>query len=176
MLESKLLQTAPPPLSAAASVIEVRWATAADRAAVVKVLQRAFADYDGRLQPPPGALGETESSVRAHLQRGGSVALAFIEGAPVGAMFVERKGGALFLSRVSVVPEKRGSGITARMVALAEALARGAGVGGLTLRVREVLAQNLALFQRLGFRETGRHGHESRPETVMIDMRKDLPD
>jgi GNAT superfamily N-acetyltransferase len=140
---------------------------------VVKVLQRAFADYDG-MQPPPGALGETEGSVRAHLQRGGRVALAFIEGAPVGAMFLERKGDALFLSRVSVVPEKRGSGITARMVALAEELARREGVHALTLRVREVLAQNLALFERLGFRETGRHGHESRPETVMIDMRKGL--
>ncbi|MDF2766567.1 MAG: hypothetical protein K0S81_3562, partial [Rhodospirillales bacterium] len=65
MLESKLVQAAAPPLSAAAPVIDVRWATAADRAAVVKVLQRAFADYDGRLQPPPGALGETEGSVRA---------------------------------------------------------------------------------------------------------------
>jgi GNAT superfamily N-acetyltransferase len=176
MLESKLLQTAPPPLSAAAPVVAVRWASAADRAAVVKVLQRAFADYDGRLQPPPGALTETEGSVRAHLKRGGRVALAFIEGAPVGVLFVERKGDALFLSRVSVVPEKRGSGITARMVALAEELARQEGAGSLTLRVREVLAQNLALFERLGFRETGRHGHESRPETVMIDMRKGLAD
>jgi hypothetical protein len=37
-----------------------------------------------------------------------------------------------------------------------------------------VLAQNIALFQRLGFRETGRHGHESKPETVMVDMRKEL--
>jgi GNAT superfamily N-acetyltransferase len=173
MLESKLLQTAPPPVSPAAPVIAVRWASAADRAAVVKVLQRAFADYDGQLQPPPGALGETEGSVRAHLHRG-RVALAFIEGAPVGAMFAERTGDALFLSRVSVVPEKRGSGITARMVALAEEHARAMGVHGLTLRVREVLAQNLALFERLGFRETGRHGHEERPETVMIDMRKDL--
>jgi hypothetical protein len=62
------------------------------------------------------------------------------------------------------------------MVALAEALARQEGVQGLTLRVREVLAQNLALFERLGFRETGRHGHESRPETVMIDMRKSVAD
>ncbi len=175
MLESKLVQAAAPPLSAAAPVIEVRWASIADRAAVVKVLQRAFADYDGRLQPPPGALGETEASVRAHLQKG-RIALAFIEGAPVGAMFLERKGDALFLSRVSVVPEKRGSGITARMVALAEEGARREGVRALTLRVREVLAQNLALFQRLGFRETGRHGHESQPETVMIDMRKGLPD
>jgi GNAT superfamily N-acetyltransferase len=175
MLESKLLKAAPPPLSAAAPVIGVRWASVTDRAAVVKVLQRAFADYDGRLQPPPGALGETEGSVRAHLEKG-RIALAFIEGAPVGAMFLERKSEALFLSRVSVVPEKRGSGITARMVALAEELAREEGVRGLTLRVREVLAQNLALFQRLGFCETGRHGHESRPETVMIDMRKDLSD
>ena len=173
MLESKLRKAAPPPVSPAAPVIAVRWAEAADRAAVIKVLQRAFADYDG-MQPPPGALGETEGSVRAHLSRGGSVALAYIEGEPVGAMFAERTGDALFLSRVSVVPEKRGSGITARMVALAETSARQEGVGALTLRVREVLAQNLALFQRLGFRETGRHGHEAKPDTVMIEMRKDL--
>jgi ribosomal protein S18 acetylase RimI-like enzyme len=172
MLESKSVQAAPPPVSAAAPMIDVRWAGIADRAAVVKVLQRAFADYDG-MHPPPGALGETEASVRAHLDLG-PIALAFIEGAPVGAMFIERKGDALFLSRVSVVPEKRGSGITARMVALAEEEACREGVRALTLRVREVLAQNLALFQRLGFRETGRHGHEAKPDTVMIEMRKDL--
>jgi ribosomal protein S18 acetylase RimI-like enzyme len=176
MLESKLARAAPPPVSPGAPVVDVRWAGAADRAAVVKVLQRAFADYDGRLQPPPGALGETEGSVRAHLKKGGSIALAFIEGAPVGVLFVERKVDALFLSRVSVVPEKRGSGITARMALLAEELAQREGVRALTLRVREVLAQNLALFERLGFRETGRHGHEDKPETVMIDMRKDLAD
>ncbi|HXV25673.1 MAG TPA: GNAT family N-acetyltransferase [Alphaproteobacteria bacterium] len=145
----------------------------ADRAAVVKVLHRAFADYDGRMQPPPGALGETEASVRAHLKKG-SIALAFIDGAPVGAMFIERKGDALFLSRVSVVPEKRGSGITARMVELAMDEARRQAVHQLTLRVRESLAQNVALFERLGFRKTGRHGHESHPQTIMIDMCKDI--
>ncbi len=172
MLESKVRAPAEPPASAG-PVIDVRPAAVADRAAVVKVLQRAFADYDGRLQPPPGALGETEASVRAHLKHGSS-ALAFIAGEPVGAMFIERKGDALFLSRVSVVPEKRGSGITARMAALAEEEARRQGVATLTLRVREVLAQNLALFERLGFRETGRHGHEAKPETIMIDMLKEL--
>lgn len=172
MLECKVQISATPP-TPAAPVIDVRPATAADRAAVVKVLQRAFADYDGRLQPPPGALGETEASVRAHLEKG-SIAIAFIAGEPVGAMFIDRKGDALFLSRVSVVPEKRGSGITARMVALAEEEARRQGVHALTLRVREVLTQNVALFERLGFRETGRHGHEAEPETVMIDMLKEL--
>ncbi len=64
--------------------------------------------------------------------------------------------------------------VTERMVALAEDEARREGVHALTLRVREVLAQNLALFERLGFRETGRHGHEARPDTVMIEMRKGL--
>jgi ribosomal protein S18 acetylase RimI-like enzyme len=172
MLESKMRAPVAPPQSST-PVIDVRPATVADRAVVVKVLQRAFADYDGQLQPPPGALGETEASVRAHLKKW-SIALAFIAGEPVGAMFIERKDGALFLSRVSVVPEKRGSGITARMVALAEVEARREGAHSLTLRVREVLAQNIALFQRLGFRETGRHGHESKPETVMVDMRKEL--
>jgi GNAT superfamily N-acetyltransferase len=172
MLESKVLAPAAPPQSTT-PIIDVRPAAVADRAVVVKVLQRAFADYDGRLQPQPGALGETEASVRAHLKKG-SVALAFIAGEPVGAMFIERKEDALFLSRVSVVPERRGSGITARMVAMAETEARREGVRALTLRVREVLAQNIALFQRLGFRETGRHGHEHQPETVMVDMRKEL--
>jgi ribosomal protein S18 acetylase RimI-like enzyme len=57
---------------------------------------------------------------------------------------------------------------------MAETEARREGVRALTLRVREVLAQNIALFQRLGFRETGRHGHEHQPETVMVDMRKEL--
>ena len=170
MLESKVL-VLDPPASAVAPVVTVRKAGIADRAAVVKVLQRAFADYDGQLQPPPGALTETEASVRAHLGKG-SVALAFIAEEPVGAMFIETKGDALFLSRVSVVPEKRGSGITAKMVGLAEAEARRQGIGALTLRVRELLGQNIALFERLGFRQTGRHAHESQPDTVMIDMRK----
>jgi GNAT superfamily N-acetyltransferase len=172
MLESKVLTVTAPP-QASGPIIDVRPATVADRAVVVKVLQRAFADYDGRLQPQPGALGETEASVRAHLKKG-AIALAFIAGEPVGVMFIERKEDALFLSRVSVVPEKRGSGITARMVAMAESEARRQEVHALTLRVREVLAQYIALFQRLGFRETGRHGHEHQPETVMVDMRKHL--
>lgn len=159
--------------AAARPSIAVHAAHVADRAAVIKVLQRAFADYDGHLTPPPGALGETEASVRAHL-RHGSIALAFMGAEAVGAMFAERRGEVLFLSRVSVVPERRGSGITARLVEWAAGEARRQGVRVLSLRVREVLSQNLALFQRLGFREVGRHGHESHAATVMIDMVKEL--
>src|SRR5262244_1213588 len=114
MLDSRL--DAGAPVAAARPQITVRSAGIADRALVVKVLQRAFADYDGRLMPPPGALGETEASVRAHLERG-AIALAFMGEEVVGAMFADRRGNALFLSRVSVVPERRGSGITARLVA-----------------------------------------------------------
>ena len=60
------------------------------------------------------------------------------------------------------------------MVTLAEDEALRLGLAALTLRVRELLGQNIALFERLGFRATGRHGHEAEPETVMIEMRKAL--
>src|SRR5690349_24390676 len=89
MLESKVLAPVVPPQSTT-PIIDVRPAAVADRALVGKVLQRAFADYDGRLQPPPGARGETEASLRAHPNKG-AVALALIPGEPVVAMVTERK-------------------------------------------------------------------------------------
>jgi hypothetical protein len=44
----------------------------------------------------------------------------------------------------------------------------------MSLGVRMALAGNIAFFERLGFRETGRRRHEDRPETIIVDMCKVL--
>jgi GNAT superfamily N-acetyltransferase len=89
------------------------------------------------------------------------------DGADVGVLEVEHRPGQTFLSRLEVHPGHQGRGIGTGFIS---ALIDQAGQHGQDL-VLEVLAVNLraqALYQRLGMKETARHG----PGNIKITMRR----
>lgn len=90
------------------------------------------------------------------------------EGADIGVLEVEYRPGETFLSRIEIHPDHQGQGIGARLIS---ALIDEAGQRGQDL-VLEVLTVNLraqALYQRLGMKETARHGN------IKITMRSNRP-
>jgi len=137
-------------------VTVVRLATVADAAAVHAVTQAAYADYAGRLDPPSGALRETEDQVAADLAVGGLVADA--GGAVVGALRFRRgSGGTLWVRRVSVAPAHRRRGLARLLLRAAEVDARRRGATRLRLGVRHVLPANRRLYEREGWVPLRRH-------------------
>lgn len=103
----------------------MRTARPNDAAAVLAVVQRAFEQYRGRLDPPSGAFSETEERLRAQIQNEHCI-LAEQNGQAVGCVFAAPRratvgeGEEMYLHRLAVVPEARRTGVGATLVAAVE--------------------------------------------------------
>jgi [ribosomal protein S18]-alanine N-acetyltransferase len=83
--------------------------------------------------------------------------IAELDGAPVGYAFVTTHfGGRLVhLVRIAVLPNYRGAGLGARLLAEVVGYARGLGADSLTLNTQTHNAAAQRLYERFGFRRTG---------------------
>jgi ribosomal protein S18 acetylase RimI-like enzyme len=151
----------------------VRSAGAAEAPAVLAVIQAAFGQYRGSLVPESSALAETADTVAAKIARGGA-AVVERDGRMLAAILYEPLGGSLYIGRLAVLPQARRAGFAVLLVEAVEAIARARGIPRLTLGVRLALADNIRLFTRLGFRETGREAHPGFTEPTSMNMEKVL--
>lgn len=91
----------------------------------------------------------------------------------VGVLVLEADPQNILLDNVAVDPGHQGLGLGRQLVAYAEATARRLGYAHIDLYTHEVMTENLALYQRLGYHETARKtvsGYDR------IYMRKSLSD
>jgi predicted N-acetyltransferase YhbS len=156
-----------------ADEICLRLARAEDAAAIVSVIHRAFAQYDGILVPQSGAMRETAETMAARLADESCI-IALAGEIPVGCVFYKATGDAIYFGRLAVLPERRGRGLARRLIAEVEAAAQAAGAAAVTLGVRIALPGNVALFTALGYRETSREAHPGFSEPTSINMEKRL--
>ena len=68
---------------------------------------------------------------------------------------------ALYVRRLSVLPEFRGLGLGVKLIEACEAAAATRGLKFLEVHVRVALTGNRAFFAKLGFIETGGHRHDA---------------
>ncbi len=158
-----------PPRSPGAPAL--REAVAADAPGIAALIRLAFAQQSVMTDPPPSARLETAESVAAHFHRGGGGVVA---GDGVAALLWEARDGGLDVKRLSVHPEWRRLGLARRLLAAAEAAARGQGLTVLRLSTRLVLQDNRRLFAACGFRETAQHAHAGYASPTFVDMEKRL--
>jgi GNAT superfamily N-acetyltransferase len=154
-----------------AEAIAIRLARADEAPAIVSLMHRAFAQYEGVLVPRSGAMDETLATVTARL-RDESCLLALAGETPVGCVFYEPIGETIYFGRLAVLPERRGQGLARLLVAAVEAAAAAVGVAAVTLGVRIALPENVALFTALGYREISREAHPGFSEPTSINMEK----
>lgn len=74
------------------------------------------------------------------------------------AIVLRDEAPGLLLDNIAVLPEAQGAGLGRSLILFAEAEARRRGHGTLWLYTNEKMAPNIALYARLGFRETHRAG------------------
>lgn len=156
-----------------AAAFRLRSATAADAAAVAALLREAFAAYDGRLEPRPGALAETGASIAAALEAGAG-AVAEADGAIVGCVLWRPQGDGLYLGRLGVRPGWRGRGIARALVETVIAAGRQANAKRVTLNVRIALPGNIALFERVGFERGEARAHPGFDRPTYYVMEREL--
>lgn len=140
--------------------------------ALVDLIHLCFAEL-ATLTPPSGAAGETVATLGALLDKG-ALFMALAGAELVGCVAAERRGREVYIGRLSVRPDRRRQGVAQGLLAAAEAYAREVGAAALTLNVRLVLAGNIRLFERAGYRITGQGSHPGFAVPTYHIMRKDL--
>ncbi len=152
--------------------IDIRPTTLADVPSVVQLMHAAYAEYEGKLDPPSGAHKESVESIAAKLQTA-SGALAWIGPTLAGSVLYEVQGTALYMSRLAVLPAYRRCGIGRRLVEHVEAAAQKRGLPYVTLGVRIALPQNVLFYERLGYSivRTGSHPGYHVPTSYSMQKR-----
>ncbi|MBV8913264.1 MAG: GNAT family N-acetyltransferase [Acetobacteraceae bacterium] len=131
----------------------IRPARLEDVDAIRRLVQDAYSPYVTRLGKPPGPMLDDYARRVADgqawvLEEGGKLA---------GVVVLEETGdSALLLDNVAVAPSAQGKGFGRALVAFAEAEAHRRGHAEVRLYTNVAMTENLALYGRLGFRETYR--------------------
>jgi GNAT superfamily N-acetyltransferase len=131
----------------------IRRARSEDRAAVEAIVNAAYAVYVDRIGKPPRPMLDDY----ARLIADGSVSVLEDADRTMGAIIVlVPKQDHLLLDNIAVRPDRQGHGLGRQLIAFAEGEARRLGYAELRLYTHQMMTENIALYARLGFVETGR--------------------
>jgi tRNA threonylcarbamoyladenosine biosynthesis protein TsaE len=139
---------------------------------VHRLTQLAFRDY-GSLEPPSGALRESEESVRDDLERSGG-ALALLDGRGVGCLRLDREPGYLHVRRLAVDPAFQHRGIGTALMEWIHDYAPGQGYSEVRVGVRRRLPGNLRFFLRLGYTVIAEHRHPGYREVTWDELQRSV--
>lgn len=158
----------------------IRGARPGDARAIEEVIQRAYAEYRGRVKPPFQALSATAEEIAAEIRVPGRGYLVAEVGPDiVGALRYRRMKvngrRVMELSRLAVDPDYRQLGLGRRLMAEAERRALRAGITELRGNVRAVLKGLLDYYGRMGFRPLGRRSKPGYPRYLIV-IGKRLPE
>ena len=141
----------------------LRTARPEDRAAVEAIVNAAYSVYVERIGKPPGPMLDDYGRLIGE----GVVSLLETDGAIAGLIVLLPKSDHLLLDNIAVHPDRQGRGLGRRLIAFAESEARRRGFVELRLYTHATMTENIALYTRLGFRQTGR-GHEAGYDRVFM--------
>ena len=146
----------------------IRRAGPQDRATVEAIVAAAYAKYVERIGKPPGPMLDDYAALIA----AGAVSLWTGPDGTIAALIVLLpQPDHLLLDNIAVRPDRQGTGIGRDLIAFAESETRRLGLTELRLYTHATMTENVALYRRLGFIETGR-GREAGYDRVF--MRKFL--
>lgn len=144
-----------------------------DAAALLAVIQAAYAEFQGKLEPPSGAFTETENSICAKLGNGGAVK-ALADGMLIGCVLYEPKGDFMYFGRLAVLPAWRRGGVAQGLIAAVEECTKAAGLTRVQIGVRLVLPAHQVYYEGLGYRPIAYECHPGFTQPTSVTMEKVL--
>ncbi|TYB48379.1 GNAT family N-acetyltransferase [Actinomadura chibensis] len=129
----------------------IRTATRDDRARIEEIVEAAYTPWAELIGVRPLPM----DADYAALIGAGQVFVTDDDG-PHGVIVLIPEDGALLVENVAVVPDRHGRGLGGALLAFAEDHARALGLPRLRLYTNELMTSNIARYERLGYRETGR--------------------
>jgi GNAT superfamily N-acetyltransferase len=130
----------------------IRLARPEDVASVARLVRDAYTPYIARIGREPGPMLDDYDA----LVREGRVQVLEEGGAIVAILVLLPAADHMLLDNVAVAPSAHKRGYGRRVIAHAEDEARRAGYAELRLYTHQLMTENIALYQRLGFVETHR--------------------
>jgi GNAT superfamily N-acetyltransferase len=131
----------------------IRPASPADRAEIETIVSEAYAVYIDRIGKPPGPMLDDYGALIA---AGAASVLEDGDGSIAAILVLLPKPDHLLLDNIAVRRDRQGQGLGRRLIAFAETEAWRLGHRELRLYTHEKMTENIALYTRLGFGETGR--------------------
>ncbi len=130
--------------------MRIRPADATDLATVERIVRDAYTKYIARIGKPPGPmLDDYAALIRAHQ--------VWVAGEPpTGLIVLIPEADHLLLDNIAVDPTAQGTGLGRRLLDFADAEARRRGYTELRLYTHQMMTENIALYSRIGWTETGR--------------------
>jgi ribosomal protein S18 acetylase RimI-like enzyme len=142
----------------------IRLASPDDRHTVEEIVTAAYVHYVERIGKPPGPMLDDYVA----LIGAGAVHVFQEDNSGIEAIIVLLpKPDHLLLDNIAVRPNRQGRGLGRQLVGFAEDEARRLGQGELRLYTHVTMVENIALYTRLGFVETGR-GQEAGYDRVFM--------
>ncbi|QDL91630.1 GNAT family N-acetyltransferase [Paroceanicella profunda] len=127
---------------------QFRQAGPADADTLRAIAEAAFALYVPRI-------GRRPAPMDADFAADAADTLLLLAPDPCGYLTLRRAPGEMVVETVALHPAWQGRGLGKLLMARAEAEARAAGLGTLSLYTNAAMTENLAFYPRLGFRRTG---------------------
>jgi ribosomal protein S18 acetylase RimI-like enzyme len=145
----------------------LRPATAADVPELTELVQTAYGHYVERLGEPPRPMTDDYAAV----VRDREVTVAARGDQIVGLLVLGVDEEGFFIDNVAVAPSQQGTGVGRSLLERAEAAARDAGFDSIYLYTHERMAENLAMYERIGYVE-----YDRRPAggAQIVYLRKEL--
>jgi GNAT superfamily N-acetyltransferase len=125
------------------------------------VITGAYARYLSRTDRPPAPVLTDYHAAIAAKQ-------VWVLGEPVIAVIVlNTEENSLLVENVAVSPAAQGTGLGRRLMEFAEGQALSSGLTRMTLYTNEVMTENLAIYAKLGYRETARRSQDGYDRVFM---------
>jgi ribosomal protein S18 acetylase RimI-like enzyme len=145
----------------------IRRAGPHDRAAIEAIVAAAYAKYVVRIDQPPGPMLDDYAAL---IEAGAIDVWAEPDGAVTALIVLLPQSDHLLLDNIAVRPDRQRQGLGRRLMGFAEGEARRLGHVELRLYTHQTMTENIALYRRLGFVETGR-GRQGGYERVFMTKR-----
>ncbi|WP_235549587.1 GNAT family N-acetyltransferase [Paenibacillus sp. Soil766] len=153
--------------------IAIREATIDESELIYQLMTASFKEYDGKLNPPSGALKETVDHTIHTFNIGGGAALACEGVKAVGSARYKPIDDYMYIGRVSVLPDYRGKGICKALLTFVENKARDQGIMETRVEVRLSIPENIRLYERLHYEVIEHKFYPERIDSWYV-MRKKL--
>jgi GrpB-like predicted nucleotidyltransferase (UPF0157 family)/GNAT superfamily N-acetyltransferase len=158
--------------------ISVREATLADTATLVGIVQGAYFEYLGRLDPPSRAHAESPATIQRLLQTEHAL-IAHVDGHAAGCVFFapnERSAPPgvreIYLHRLGVLPPWRRRGVGGRLLGAVEAWAEQNGFESVALGVRIAQPENRRYYEARCYRLSAYVAHAGYTRSTAMILRK----
>jgi GNAT superfamily N-acetyltransferase len=145
----------------------IRPATVGDAPAVAALVHAAYEQHVEQIGMLPGPMLDDYAEVIAN----NHVSMIVSDGKIAGVIVLTVTDEGFLIGNVAVHPSHRGRGLGKALLIFAEAEARDAGFDSIYLYTHEMMAENLALYARLGYVEYDRR---SQGDFSLVYMRKQL--